>query len=147
LIRALAAAVLLLGIVFAPVASQALDVVAVYRTACKRQIGVIVRVEKRKLHLLQRDGKIREIQRHEIVSLVHYPVSRFPMAPAQGPLKVQPVRIETRQDRRWVELAHGWPINYSEHNLSLILPSGKDFSVDRDSIWRMRFAFLPAPPP
>ena len=126
-----------------PAASRALDVVAVYRTACKREIGVILRVEKRRIQLLRRDGSIKAIPRHEIVSLVHYPVSQFPIPRLRAPITVLPIRIETRQDRRWAELAHGWPINYGERKLSLLLPSGKDFSVDRNSIWELRFANFP----
>jgi hypothetical protein len=137
---------LLLGMLWNPGDSQALDVVAVYRTACQRQIGVILRVEKRRIHLLHQDGTIGVIPRHEIVSLVHYPVAQFPIAPARTPITVLPIRIETRQNREWVELAHGWPINYSERKLSLLLPSGKDFSVDRNSVWKLRFATFPAGP-
>jgi hypothetical protein len=81
-------------------------------------------------------------------------VSQFPIARLRAPITVLPIRIETRQGRAWAELAHGWPINYGERKLSLLLPSGKDFSVDRNSIWELRFANFPhgtfkgrAPPP
>ena len=59
---------LLLTVWTAP--AQALEVHGVYRTACNRDLGVILKVEKRAIQLLTLDGKIIEVPRHEIVTRV-----------------------------------------------------------------------------
>ena len=112
---------LLLALAVVPRPSRALNVNAVYRAACEREVGVILRVEKRQIHLLKQDGTVAQIPRHEIVSLVYYPVAQFPLAQLPPPESIKPVRVHTRDRRRWVELAFGWPINFSERKMSLLL--------------------------
>jgi hypothetical protein len=133
-----AAIVLLLSVIYAAPA-QALNIIAVYRAACKRDIGVILLVEKRQIHLLQADGVIKRIPRHEIVSLVYYPAAHFPLMKLPGPHSVSPIRVRTRDERTVVDLAVGWPTNFSERKISLLLPSGEDFTVDKESIWSLDY--------
>ncbi len=129
----------LLCLALAPRSSSALNVNAVYRAACEREVGVILRVEKRQIHLLKQDGTVAKIPRHEIVSLVYYPVAQFPLARLPRADSVKPVRVQTRDQRKWVELAFGWPINFSERKMSLLLPSGEDFTVDKGSVWSLTY--------
>jgi hypothetical protein len=135
----LAAAALALALCLGPAPAHALSVHAVYRTACSREIGVILRVEKRDIHLLRLDGKLVRIPRHEIVSLLYYPLSQLPLAPVPTPPDFPPLRVKTRFGGQVVDLLTGWPIDYSENQISFLLRSGKELVVDRASIWSLAY--------
>jgi hypothetical protein len=138
--RRLAAALgLVLALLVAAPAARALSVHAVYRTACSRELGVILRVEKRQIHLLRLDGKVVRIPRHEIVSLLYYPLSQLPLARIPTPPGFPPLRVKTRFDDQVVDLLTGWPIDYSENQVSFLLRNGKELVVDRASIWSLSY--------
>lgn len=134
----LAALLVAVALTFASKA-HALSVHAVYRTACSRELGVILRVEKREIHLLRLDGKVARIPRHEIVSLLYYPLSQLPLARVPSPPGFPPLRIKTRYQDRVVDLLRGWPIDYSDNQVSFLLQNGKELVVNRDSIWSLDF--------
>ena len=69
--RRIIALALLLALVGLSSTAEALNVIAVYRAACEREVGVILRVERRRIHLLKSSGAIAKIPRHEIVSPSH----------------------------------------------------------------------------
>ncbi len=119
--------------------ADALNVHAVYRTACSRELGVILKVEKRDIRLLKLDGTIIKIPRHEIVSLAYYPVSQLPLEKLPERPDVPALRIETLLDDEIVELATGWPVDFSETKIAFLLDSGKDMVIDKDSIWSLEF--------
>ena len=126
--------------------AEALNVHAVYRTACSRELGVILKVEKRSIQLLKLDGTIVKVPRHEIVSLAYYPVSQLPLEKLPRRPKVAALRIETLLDDEIVPLATGWPVDYSETKIAFLLDSGKDMVVDKDSIWSLEFVATLDPP-
>jgi hypothetical protein len=134
---AVAAAGLALALALAAPAAHALSVHAVYRTACSRDLGVILRVEKRQIHLLRLDGAVVRIPRHEIVSLAYYPLSQLPIARIPTPPGFPPLRVKTRFRDQVVDLLTGWPIDYSENQVSFLLRNGKELVVDRASIWSL----------
>lgn len=117
----------------------ALSVNAVYRTACSRELGVILRVEKREIHLLRLDGTVVRIPRHEIVSLLYYPLSQLPLTRVPTPPGFPPLAVRTQFGGEVVDLLTGWPIDYSENQVSFLLKSGKELVVDRDSIWSLAY--------
>jgi hypothetical protein len=134
-----AAAGLLLAILALPGTVRALSVQAVYRSACARELGVILRVEKREIHLLRLDGTLVAIPRHEIVSLLYYPLSQLPLARIPIPPELPPLRVTTRFAGEVVELVNGWPIDYSENQISFLLRSGKELVIERESIWSLSY--------
>jgi hypothetical protein len=141
--RALALAALLLAL--ADRQASALSVNAVYRTACQRELGVILKVEKRDIHLLRLDGRLVKIPRHEIVSILYYPIAQLPLTSVPVPSDLPPMRVQTRYRDRVEDLVNGWPIDYSENQVSFLLRNGKDLVVDRDSIWSLAWDHSPAP--
>jgi hypothetical protein len=144
--RLAAAAGVALALAVAPSPARALSVHAVYRTACSRDLGVILRVDKREIHLLRLDGSVARIPRHEIVSLLYYPLGQLPLARVPSPPGFPPLRVKTRYRDQVVDLLRGWPIDYSENQISFLLRSGEELVVDRDSIWSLAYeAEAPAP--
>ncbi|HWM85645.1 MAG TPA: hypothetical protein VNO33_07400 [Kofleriaceae bacterium] len=132
-----------LALLLALPAARALSVHAVYRTACSRELGVILKVEKREIYMLRLDGKLVRIPRHEIVSLLYYPLSQLPIARVPAPPGFPPLRIKTRYRDQVVDLLSGWPIDYSENQVSFLLQNGKELVVDRASIWSLSFEAEP----
>ncbi len=131
-------AVLCTALLFAAIpAAHALNVHAVYRTACTREVGVILKVEKRDLQILRLDGTIKKIPRHEVVSLAYYPVSRLPLSQLPSNPKVPAIRVETLYRDELVDLVTGWPIDFSETKIAFLLDSGKDLVIEKDSIWSL----------
>jgi hypothetical protein len=113
----------------------ALNVLGIYRAACDRVMGVVVRVERRDLQILDLTGHMVTVPRHEIVSLAYYPVPSLPLEHiALGP-KFPMFRVKTLQGKRIVDLIEGWPVDYSEEKISFLGRDGKDLVINRDSIW------------
>ncbi len=137
-IRALAA-VMVLVVVLSSQRADALNVHAIYRTACNRELGVMLKVDKRTVHLLKFDGTIIKIPRHEIVSLAYYPVSKLPLERTPSQPEVPALRVQTLYHDEIVNLAIGWPVDFSETKIAFLLENGKDLVIDKDSIWSLSF--------
>lgn len=122
----------------------ALNVHAVYRAACDRVLGVIMRVDRRTVHLLSLEGQMIEIPRHEIVSLAYYPVSALPAGAVPSDPTTRPLRVQAMVGGALVDLLEGWPIDYSEQKIAFLQRDGKELVVNRDSLWAL--AFTAGPP-
>jgi hypothetical protein len=127
--------------------AHALEVHGVYRTACNRDLGVILKVERRSIQLLKLDGTIIEVPRHEIVSLVYYPVSQVPMAQLPAEPSTPILDVETLLDGEVVTLARGWPTDFNETKIAFLLDNGKDLVVEKDSMWSLKFSKTLEPKP
>jgi len=115
----------------------ALNVLGVYRAACDRVMGVVVRVERRDVHLLTLSGQLVTIPRHEIVSLTYYPVPNLPISNITLGADFPVYRVLALQGKQIVDLVEGWPIDYSEEKISFLQRDGKDLVINRDSIWSL----------
>ena len=47
------------------------------------------------------------------------------------------LRVETVYRGEVVELATGWPVDYSETKIAFLLTTGKDIVIEKDSIWSL----------
>ena len=115
----------------------ALNVLGVYRAACDRVMGVVVRVERRDVHLLTLSGELVTIPRHEIVSLTYYPVPSLPISNITLGAAFPVYRVKALQGKQIVNLVEGWPIDYSEEKISFLQRDGRDLVINRDSIWSL----------
>ncbi len=121
----------------------ALNVHGVYRTACERVLGVIMRVDKRSVHLMDLDGRMVAIPRHEIVSLAYYPVTRFPLEAIHVDSVLQPLIVQAIVAGKLVDLVEGWPIDYSEQKIAFLQRNGSELVIQRSGIWALRFVERP----
>jgi hypothetical protein len=115
----------------------ALNVLGVYRAACDRVMGVVVRVERRDVHVLSLSGELVTVPRHEIVSLAYYPVPSLPVTGITLGPAFPVFRVKALQGKEIVDLVDGWPIDYSEEKISFLQRDGKDLVINRDSIWSL----------
>jgi ADP-ribose pyrophosphatase YjhB (NUDIX family) len=119
--------------------ASAISINAIYRSACERDLGVIIDVDKRELTLLGLDGQVRKIPRYEVVSIAYYPASHVDIDPE----RVQPVqpamRVGTLQDGRLVGLVDGWPVDFNEERIAFVSLDGREVLVGRDRIWSLEY--------
>lgn len=119
--------------------AHAINVNAVYRTACERELGIIIDVQKRELTLLGLDGNVRNIPRYEVVSLAYYPVSSVRIDPARVHQSRPALRISTLLDGRIVPLLDGWPVDFNQERIAFINLEGQEIIVNRDRIWSLDY--------
>ena len=144
-LRRLALASVALGLAAPPAA--ALQVHAVYRSACDRLIGVIMRVDRREIHLMDLEGRMQTVPRHEIVSLAYYPVASLPLRRIAVDAVVRPLAVRAVVDDRIEDLVVGWPVDYSDEKIAFLGRDGRELVIARDSIWALAFAAPAAAPP
>jgi hypothetical protein len=135
--RLAAAVVLVVSLMSIARPAFALNVLGVYRAACDRVLGVVVRVERRNVHLLDLSGTPVTIPRHEIVSLSYYPVPNLPITGISLGAAFPVYRVKALQGKHIVDLVEGWPVDYSEEKISFLERDGKDLVINRDSIWSL----------
>lgn len=80
-------------------------------------------------------GKVIRVPRYEVNLVATYPSDVIQIDSVESVGDVKPIRIRTRNNRRFVNLVTGWPVEFSEDKISFLTVSGEEFVVDRSSIW------------
>ena len=137
LLSVLVSLVLLSAGALLPCLAHALDITAFYVASCQRILGIPIHVNPREVSILTLQGKIEKLPRYEIVYVATYPLDLVPINEISNPEAAAPIRLLTRQDRRMVTLAEGWPVEFSEDRFSFLTTEGRGVVVDRRSIWRL----------
>ena len=130
---------LALASVFLVRTANAINVNAVYRSACERELGIIIDVQKRDLTLLGLDGRVRTIPRYEVVSIAYYPVSSIRIDPARVHQSRPALRISTLLDGQIVPLLDGWPVDFNQERIAFINLEGQEIIVNRERIWSLDY--------
>ncbi len=119
--------------------TRAVQLSAVYFSACQREIGVIVHVDDAETQLLTLGGEIRSIPRYQIIYMANYPVGILPVSRVSNPGVTEIVSLKTIYQDKIVELVQGWMINHSEDKISFLTISGEEMVVDVEDIWNIDF--------
>ena len=112
-----------------------ININAIYRSACERELGIILYVDSYDVKLLALDGRLRKIPRYEIIYLAYYPLDIVPLIELEELSDIKLVRVETLHDDRISDLVVGWPVDFTEENISFLTLKGKETVISRDSIW------------
>ncbi|MDH5753442.1 MAG: hypothetical protein OEZ59_13610, partial [Deltaproteobacteria bacterium] len=112
---------------------------AVYYSACRRDVGVILHADQSRVKLLRLDGEIRSFYRFEIVYLAHYPVGSLSIEQVKNPEEVELVSVQTLHQREIADLALGWMMDHSEDEFSFLGLDGVETVVRADDIWDINF--------
>ena len=123
---------------FIPKTLMAINIHGLYISSCQRELGVIIKVEKSKIKLLTLKGEFKEIPRHEIVYFTYYSIDSFPDVEISPNNLEKAVQIDTIQNNQIVKFVEGWPIDYSENDISFLTLEGHEVLVARDNIWRIK---------
>lgn len=127
----------ILLLLFIPEVSIAINIYGLYVSSCKRELGVILRADKTKIKLLTLNGDFKEIPRHEIIYFTYYSIDSFPDLRIQKNELEDVVQIDTILNNKMVKLVEGWPVDYSEHDISFLTLDGHEVLISRDNIWRI----------
>ncbi len=128
---------LILG--FLTLEAHAINLHALYTASCQRHVGVILGVTPRHLALLNLEGNIVNVERYEVIYYVNYPLDKVPMASIENPEQVPQVTVKTFQNGELETLVVGWPVDFSADRVSFLSLKGLEVSIDRRSIWDIRF--------
>lgn len=138
-LRILAGLVALACVLSSAGEARALNVHAVYRTACNRELGIIIDVQKRELTLLGLDGQVRRIPRYEVASIAYYPVSGIAINPERVHQSQPALEIRTLQNGELVPLLIGWPVDFNQERIAFVNLDGQEVVVHRDRIWSLEY--------
>jgi len=119
--------------------AHAINVHAVYRTACDRELGIIIDVQKRELTLLGLDGRVRRIPRYEVASIAYYPVSGIAIDPERVHQSQPALEIRTLQNGELVPLLIGWPVDFNQERIAFVNLDGQEVVVHRNRIWSLEY--------
>lgn len=113
----------------------AINIAAVYSSACERDIGLIIDADDARIQLLTLDGEIRKIERFNIIYMTYYPVGDMPVPEVRMVDDVDIITIRTIFDNEVVDFVTGWMIDTAEDQVSFLTTSGTETVMDYDEIW------------
>lgn len=131
--------VFLLG--FSPTAF-AVNVMAVYTAACKRELGTIIRVNDHMVDFLTLSGQTKQIRSHEIIYLAYYPLDQLPLSNDIQPNRVDRVHVFTKHDNEIVPLTRGWPIGFTKDKIAFLTDRGQETLISRRNIYQIKMSKL-----
>ncbi len=115
--------------------AQAINVSAVYSSACQREIGIIIDADDSKIRLLTLEGSIRNIDRFNIIYMAYYPVGEMPIPEVSYADDVEMIIIRTIYNDEVVDLVKGWMIDAADDHISFLTINGDETVLDHDDIW------------
>ncbi|MBU2644657.1 hypothetical protein KKI24_08120 [bacterium] len=118
-----------------PSTVHAINVSAVYSSACQRDIGIIIEVDNAKIRLLTLDGAIKRIDRFNIIYMAYYPVGDNPVARVLFSEDAGLTVIKTVYKGQVVDLVKGWMIDAAEDRISFLTLKGNETVLDNKDIW------------
>ncbi len=129
--------ILTISFLFAIVArqSKAVNISAVYFSACMRETGVIINVDDTKLQLLTLNGEVRSISRFNIIYIANYPVGNILIPRIANGQETDIITVKTIFKDQVVDLVKGWMIDYSEERISFLTLAGTQTIIDTADIW------------
>lgn len=129
----------LLVLTFAALPSWALNLTAIYTSACKRELGTIIYIDGNTIKYLNLDGKIIHLRPHEIIFLAYYPIDQLPISNEIDFSKVQALKIRTQEGTEIKNLVSGWPIGFTKDKISFLTPEGRETMINRQNIFSLDY--------
>jgi ADP-ribose pyrophosphatase YjhB (NUDIX family) len=122
----------------------AININALYLSACKRELGVITGVDNYNVQLLLLSGKVIKVPRYEIIYLAYYPTDVLPIRQLKADSDLKIVTVKTLHENKIVDMIRGWPIDFSETKISFLTPNGGEAVIDRDNLWGVDIGSTPS---
>lgn len=127
------------------ISSFAVNVKAIYTSACQRDIGLIVGVNQKTVSFLTIEGKLKKIRPHEIIYLSYYPMDRFPLAQPAQLMGAKQVQVKTQSKNKIVPLVDGWPIDFTSDKIAFLSVKGRETVINRRNIHEVKVFRTPGP--
>lgn len=130
---------LLIGLAAGAVPAEALTLHALYSSTCRREIGVILKVDLSYVHLLNTKGNVVKIRPFEVIYLTTYPSEFLPIYETSDLSSIPIVNIKTRIGKEVVDFVEGWPLGYTKDEISFLTTKGTETVISRKSIFSLAF--------
>lgn len=137
--KLIATALALAAVLVSAPRAHAIHLHALYTASCQREIGIILDVGPRRLHLLNLDGKIVDVERFEVIYYASFSLDLVPMARVSNPEKVPFVEVKTYQDGGLQTLVRGWPVDFNKDKINFLTLRGSELVIDRTSVWSIDY--------
>ncbi|MGK5093943.1 hypothetical protein WDW89_18260 [Deltaproteobacteria bacterium TL4] len=118
---------------------SAIQLSAIYASACEREIGIILNVDDATVKMLNLSGDIKSIRRFDIIYIAEYPVGKVNIPKIEPSEDIKIVEIKTLFENQVVDLLKGWLTNYSDRNMSFLTTDGIETVIDINNIWNISF--------
>lgn len=119
--------------------SWALNLTAIYTSACKRQLGLVVNVDDNFLQFLSIEGKILRLRPHEVIFLAHYPIDQLPIHREIDFTKVPALLVKTQEGTEIKTLVKGWPIGFTKDKISFLTTEGQETMIHRHNVFSLEY--------
>ncbi|MCB0391188.1 MAG: hypothetical protein KDD58_07850 [Bdellovibrionales bacterium] len=122
--------------------AYSLNLAAVYTSACKRELGIIVKVDEHHIHYLNLDGKVIKLRPHEVIFLAHYPIDQLPISNEIDFSSVPSLKVSTQDGTEIKHLVSGWPIGFTKDKISFLTPAGREIMINRQNMFSLDYFTL-----
>jgi len=112
----------------------AINISALYLSDCKREVGIILDIDHDNLQLLSLKGDVMTIPKYEVIYVSNYTLDTVPINNVSAKNSML-FKIKTFHKNEIVDLLTGWPVDYTEDNISFLTLEGKESVIGRDNIW------------
>lgn len=117
--------------------ASAINISAVYFSACQRETGIIINVDENTIQLINLKGQIKIIDRFNIIYMANYPLGEISIPKIENPEATELVLIKTIFEQKVVDLVEGWMVDFSDDQISFLTLSGTETIIDTVDIWDM----------
>lgn len=112
------------------------EIKSLYYESCKREIGIILKVDQESVFILNKDGHLKKISRYSVIATANYATQQFPAHDinfnkhivSQYVIEVKSEEPNTYYTRQ------GWPISLSKKNILLLDKQGNEILISKKRI-------------
>ena len=116
-----------------------LNLTAVYTSACKRELGIVVNVDDHVIQYLNLDGKVISLRPHQVIFLAHYPIDQLPISRTIDFSAVPALKVNTQDGTEIKGLVSGWPIGFTKDKISFLTPQGRETMINRRNMFSLKY--------
>ena len=128
---------LALLIIIFPQISKSITIYGLYTSSCERELGIIIDVNKKNVTFISLKGELKKIIRHKLIYVTAYSIDTLSLLKIKNMDKTHLIHIKAFQNKKFVTLAKGWPIDYSNDTISFLNTKGYEIIVARNNIWEI----------
>jgi len=114
-----------------------LDLYGVYTGSCLRDVGTILDVRDQAFDILTLDGSVKTLARYQANYLAIYPIDVLPISKFDLSKGSVVFKIYSLTGDKIKPLLEGWPVNYTQDQISFLTLSGREVLVDKTDIWKI----------
>ncbi|MCB0355992.1 MAG: hypothetical protein KDD40_03240, partial [Bdellovibrionales bacterium] len=119
-----------------------LNLTAVYTSACKRELGIIIHVDDQYIQYLNLDAQVINLRPHEVIFLAYYPIDQLPISEEINFSKAPAFKVRTQEGTEIKELVTGWPIGFTKDKVSFLTPQGRENMINRQNMFSLEYVTI-----